>query len=247
MSYMTEERRLIQETAREFAMREVLPIANKLDPLQEDMPMSLRDKMAEMGYFGIIMPEEYGGMGLGCFEYCLITEELARAWMSVASIIARGNGMIGWTAMTDEQKKMYLPKIARGEMVGAFAMSEPNTGSDIASLSCRARNGVFEPTARARERESFGEHQPLDEEDLIDVGLPIQARAVVRFLDADAGELLLPGAQHVRLHLGEVAHLLSPKQLRRHRRQYIRALSGAASAPGCGWECPGSRRPRAAD
>ncbi len=89
MSYMTDERRMIQETAREFAMREVLPIANKLDPLQEDMPMSLRDKMAEMGYFGIIMPEEYGGLGLGCFEYCLITEELARAWMSVASIISR--------------------------------------------------------------------------------------------------------------------------------------------------------------
>ncbi len=139
MSYMTEERRLIQETAREFAMREVLPIANKLDPLQEDIPMSLRDKMAEMGYFGIIMPEEYGGLGLGSFEYCLITEELARAWMSVASIIARGNGMIGWAAMTDEQKKTYLPKIARGEMLGSFAMSEPGTGSDIASLTCRAR------------------------------------------------------------------------------------------------------------
>lgn len=139
MSYMTEERRLIQETAREFTMREVLPIANKLDPLQEDIPMSLRDKMAEMGYFGIVMPEEHGGLGLGCFEYCLITEELARGWMSVASIIARGNGMIGWTAMTDEQKKTYLPKIARGEMLGSFAMSEPDTGSDIASLKCRAR------------------------------------------------------------------------------------------------------------
>jgi alkylation response protein AidB-like acyl-CoA dehydrogenase len=139
MSYMTEERRLIQDTAREFAMREVLPIANKLDPLQEDIPMSLRDKMAEMGYFGIIMPEEHGGLGLGCFEYCLITEELARGWMSVASIIARGNGMIGWAAMTDEQKKTYLPKIARGEMLGSFAMSEPSTGSDIASLRCRAR------------------------------------------------------------------------------------------------------------
>src|SRR5581483_886479 len=138
MSYMTEERRLIQETARDFAMREVLPIANKLDPLQEDMPMSLREKMAEMGYFGILMPEKYGGLGLGCFEYCLVTEELARAWLSVASIIARGNGMIGWTAMTEEQKMTYLPKIARGEMIGAFAMSEPNTGSDIASLTCRA-------------------------------------------------------------------------------------------------------------
>ena len=139
MSYMTDERRMIQEAAREFAMKEVLPIANKLDPEQADMPMALRDKMAEMGYFGILMPEEYGGMGLGCFEYCLITEELARAWMSVSSIIARGNGMIGWQQMSPEQKKMYLPRIASGQFLGAFAMSEPSTGSDISSLSTRAK------------------------------------------------------------------------------------------------------------
>ena len=139
MTYMTDERRMIQEAAREFAMKEVLPVANKLDPVQGDIPMDLRDKMAEMGYFGIIMPEEYGGLGLGCFEYCLITEELARAWMSVASIIARGNGMIGWRQMSPEQKKAYLPRIASGEFLGAFAMSEPGTGSDIAGLSCRAK------------------------------------------------------------------------------------------------------------
>ncbi|AEF88658.1 Butyryl-CoA dehydrogenase [Delftia sp. Cs1-4] len=139
MTYMTEERRMIQEVAREFAMKEVLPIANKLDPIQGDIPMELRDKMAEMGYFGILMPEEYGGMGLGCFEYCLVTEELARAWMSVSSIIARGNGMIGWQHMSPEQKKQYLPRVARGEFVGAFAMSEPGTGSDISSMSTRAK------------------------------------------------------------------------------------------------------------
>jgi alkylation response protein AidB-like acyl-CoA dehydrogenase len=139
MSYMTDERRMIQEAAREFAMKEVLPVANKLDPIQGDIPMALRDKMAEMGYFGIIMPEEHGGLGLGCFEYCLITEELSRAWMSVASIIARGNGMIGWRQMSAEQKKAYLPRIARGEFLGAFAMSEPGTGSDISSLSTRAK------------------------------------------------------------------------------------------------------------
>ena len=139
MTYMTDERRMIQEAAREFAMKEVLPVAHKLDPVQGDIPMDLRDKMAEMGYFGIIMPEEYGGLGLGCFEYCLITEELARAWMSVASIIARGNGMIGWRQMSPEQKKAYLPRIASGEFLGAFAMSEPGTGSDIAGLSCRAK------------------------------------------------------------------------------------------------------------
>ena len=123
MSYMTDERRMIQEAAREFAMKEVLPIANKLDPVQGDIPMDLRDKMAEMGYFGIIMPEEYGGLGLGCFEYCLITEELARAWMSVASIIARGNGMIGWRQMSAEQKSAYLPRIAGGYFGGGLGLA----------------------------------------------------------------------------------------------------------------------------
>ncbi|HJV84173.1 MAG TPA: acyl-CoA dehydrogenase family protein [Noviherbaspirillum sp.] len=139
MSYMTEERRMIQEAAREFAMREVLPIANKLDPVQGDIPRELIGKLAEMGYFGITIPEEYGGLGLGCFEYCLITEELARAWMSVASLIARGNSLIGRKGMSEEQKKRYMTRMARGEFLGAFALSEPNTGSDVASLSCRAK------------------------------------------------------------------------------------------------------------
>jgi alkylation response protein AidB-like acyl-CoA dehydrogenase len=139
MGYMTEERRLIQASAREFAMREVLPIANKLDPEQGEIPMALRDKMAEMGYFGITIPEEYGGMGLGCFEYCLITEELARAWMSVASIIARGNGVSASRGMNEEQKHRYLSRAARGEFLAAASLSEPNAGSDVANISCRAR------------------------------------------------------------------------------------------------------------
>ena len=82
MTYMNETRELIQKTAREFSMKEVLPVANELDKVKGDIPMSLRDKMAEMGYFGIRISPEYGGLGLGIFEYCLITEELARGWMS---------------------------------------------------------------------------------------------------------------------------------------------------------------------
>ncbi len=139
MSYMTEERRMMQEAAREFTMNEVLPVANKLDPEQGDIPMSLRDKLAEMGYFGILIPEQYGGAGLGSFEYCLVTEELSRGWMSVASLIARGNSLIGSHAMNEEQRGRYLSRMAKGEFLGAFSMSEPNTGSDVASLSCRAR------------------------------------------------------------------------------------------------------------
>ncbi len=138
MSHMTEERRLIQDSARAFSMNEVLPVANKLDPEQGDIPMDLREKLADMGYYGIMIPEEYGGMGLGCFEYCLVTEELSRAWMSVASIIARGNGMIASNGFTEEQKRRWLPRMAKGEWLGAFSMSEPNAGSDVANISCRA-------------------------------------------------------------------------------------------------------------
>lgn len=139
MSYLTEEHRLIQESAREFALREVMPVANELDPVQGEIPMELREKLAEMGYFGITIPEEYGGLGLGVFEYCLIAEELARAWMSVASIIARGNALSGSRYMSEEQKRAILPRVARGEYLSAFALSEPNAGSDVANLSCRAR------------------------------------------------------------------------------------------------------------
>lgn len=138
MSFMTPERREIQEHAREFTRREIIPIAGKLDAEQADIPMALREKLAEMGYFGILIPEEYGGLGLGCFEYCLVSEELARGWMSVGSIIVRGNLLIGSQQMSDEQRKRYLTKMATGEMVGAFAMSEPDVGSDVASVACRA-------------------------------------------------------------------------------------------------------------
>ena len=136
--YMTQERQLIQEVARNFTMKEVLPVANELDPVQGMIPDELRAKLAAMGYFGILVPEEYGGMGLGCFEYCLITEELARGWMSVASLIARGNGMFGADFMSESQRREWLPKCASGEYLAAAALSEPDTGSDLASISCRA-------------------------------------------------------------------------------------------------------------
>ncbi len=137
MTYMTEERRLIQQTAREFAMKEVLPVANELDKVKGSIPMELRAKMGELGYFGILIEPEYGGLGLGSFEYALVTEELARAWMSVASIIARGNGL-GLRHARAEQKRQYLPPMARGEYLGAFALSEPDAGSDAAAVSTRA-------------------------------------------------------------------------------------------------------------
>lgn len=136
--YLTEERLMIRDTAREFTLAEVLPVANALDPEQGEIPMSLREKLADMGYFGIRVPEEYGGSGLGCFEYCLVAEQLARGWMSVASIIARGNGTLTMDLLSEEQKARLMPKVVAGEYLGAMSLSEPDTGSDLASISCRA-------------------------------------------------------------------------------------------------------------
>ncbi|MBZ8134800.1 acyl-CoA dehydrogenase family protein [Afifella sp. IM 167] len=138
MDMMTDQRRMIRETARDFARREILPVAKKLDPIEGDIPMELREKIAELGFFGIIVPEEYGGMGLGSYEHCMVTEEFARAWMSVGSIIAHGSAMACSVGLNDEQKQYYLPRIARGELIGAGSFSEPGVGSDLASLQCRA-------------------------------------------------------------------------------------------------------------
>ncbi len=136
--YMTDERRMIQEVARDFTMKEVLPVANELDPVQGDIPMELREKMGEMGYFGIRIPGEYGGLGLGVFEYCLIAEELARGWMSVASIIARAGGVMGVVGWPLEKRIELTKKAAKGEYLAAVALSEPDAGSDLANVSCRA-------------------------------------------------------------------------------------------------------------
>ena len=107
------EREALQAEARRFAMEEVLPLANELDPQKAEIPRSFLTRMGEQGYFGITIPKEAGGMGLGVFEYCMIAEELARAWMSVASIIARAQGM-GTQYGDEENRRARLAQSARG-------------------------------------------------------------------------------------------------------------------------------------
>ncbi|MFK0111967.1 acyl-CoA dehydrogenase family protein [Streptomyces sp. NPDC091217] len=127
----------IQAEARRFAEQEVVPVADQLDRHKSEMPRSLIEKLGKQGYFGILVPAEYGGMGLGVFEYCMIAEELALGWMSVASIIARAQGM--GTGFDDAAKRRrLLERSARGEWIGAAALSEPGAGSDLAGVSTRA-------------------------------------------------------------------------------------------------------------
>ena len=137
--YLTEERLMIRDMARELTHNEVLPVANRLDPEKGEIPQDLIDKMGELGFFGILIPERFGGLGLGYFEYCLVAEELARGWMSVASLIARGNLFYhSIPGATDEERVEKTRLMARGKYLGAFSMSEPNVGSDVASVACRA-------------------------------------------------------------------------------------------------------------
>ena len=133
----TPEREALQKQARAFALDEVFPVANQLDPRRGEMPRALIDRMGELGYFGLLIDTTHGGMGLGVFEYCMVAEELARAWMSVASILARAQGM--GTAVADPARRdELLRRSARGEWIGAAALSEPEAGSDLAGVSTRA-------------------------------------------------------------------------------------------------------------
>ncbi|NEM06813.1 acyl-CoA dehydrogenase family protein [Geodermatophilus normandii] len=133
----TPEREALQQQARRFASDEVLPVANELDPQKGLLPESLLARMAELGYFGITVPAEHGGLGLGVFEYCMVSEELARAWMSSASILARSQGL--GTAVADAaRREELLRRSAKGEWIGAIALSEPDAGSDLAGVSTRA-------------------------------------------------------------------------------------------------------------
>ena len=137
--YLTAERIMMRDMAREFTRDEVTPIANRLDPERGDIPRELISRMGELGFFGILIPEEYGGLGLGAFEYCLVAEELARGWMSVASLLARGNEFYKWIPGTPAERRQKIAAMLRGDYLGAGALSEPQTGSDLSSVATRAR------------------------------------------------------------------------------------------------------------
>jgi alkylation response protein AidB-like acyl-CoA dehydrogenase len=137
--YLTPERIMMRDVARQFVRDEVLPTANRLDPVKGDIPAELIAKMGELGFFAILIPEEYGGLGLGAFEYCLVAEELARGWMSVASIIARGNSFYRSIPGEGEELRRKIERMAKGQYLGAAALSEPGTGSDLSGVTCKAR------------------------------------------------------------------------------------------------------------
>jgi alkylation response protein AidB-like acyl-CoA dehydrogenase len=135
--WATPTRLALQQDARAFARDVVLPVADELDPVKGEMPVELLGAMAAEGWFGLTIPSDAGGLGFGVFEYCLVSEELARAWLSVASILARGQGL-GTQVVDDSRRLDLLKKSAKGEWIGSIALSEPDAGSDLAGVSTTA-------------------------------------------------------------------------------------------------------------
>ena len=142
---LTDVQQEILSTVRTFVDKEIMPHATELEH-KDEFPDAIVEGMKEMGLFGLTIPEEYGGLGESLLTYALVVEEIARGWMCVSGVI-NTHFIVAYLIMqhgTDEQKQRLLPKMATGEMRGAFSMSEPDCGSDVA--------GDQAPRRRARRR-----------------------------------------------------------------------------------------------
>ncbi len=142
---LTEEQQEILAAVREFVDERIIPVANALEHADE-YPTAIVEGMKEMGVFGLMIPEEYGGLGESLLTYALVVEEIARGWMSVSGIINTHFIVAYMLAQhgTQEQRQRYLPRMATGEVRGAFSMSEPHCGSDVAAIRTRAVRGPGE-------------------------------------------------------------------------------------------------------
>lgn len=133
---LSDQQLLIQQTIRDFAENEIRPVVMKYDESQE-FPMEIFKKLGEMGFMGILVPEEYGGSGLGYIEYALIVEELSKVDPSVSLSLAAHNGLCTNHILlfgNESQKKKYLPDLAAGKKIGTWCLTESVSGSDARSL-----------------------------------------------------------------------------------------------------------------
>ncbi|WP_406020555.1 acyl-CoA dehydrogenase family protein [Nocardioides sp. NBC_00850] len=142
----------ILKTVRQFVDEKVIPVAQELEHADE-YPTEIVEGLKELGIFGLMIPEEYGGLGESLLTYALCVEEIARGWMSVSGVI-NTHFIVAYMLMqhgTEEQKQKYLPKMATGEVRGAFSMSEPGLGSDVSAVSTKATkqaDGSYEITGQ---------------------------------------------------------------------------------------------------
>jgi len=136
---LTEDQTEILKAVRTFVDEQIIPVAQELEH-SDTYPQEIIDGLKELGVFGLTIPEEFGGLGESLLTYALVVEEIARGWMSVSGVI-NTHFIVAYLLMqhgTDEQKQKYLPRMATGEVRGAFSMSEPGLGSDVAAVSTKA-------------------------------------------------------------------------------------------------------------
>lgn len=136
----TPDQDLIRKSVREFAEREIAPYATAWDR-EERFPWEVVEKIKPLGYFGAPLPVEYGGMGLDAISYAILLEEIARADSSIRSIISVNCSLVGLTIAkwgSEEQKQRWLPALSNGDTFGCFGLTEPDSGSDAASMKTRA-------------------------------------------------------------------------------------------------------------
>ncbi|MFB0960293.1 MAG: acyl-CoA dehydrogenase [Flavobacteriales bacterium] len=137
---ITENQQMIADMVKDFAKKEILPSVMKWDESQE-FPVEVFKKAGELGLMGVLVPEEYGGSGLGYFEYIQIIVEISKVCGSIGLSVAAHNSLCTNHILTfgsEEQKKKYLPKLATAEHIGAWGLTESNTGSDAMRMKCVA-------------------------------------------------------------------------------------------------------------
>ena len=138
---LTEEQELFRRTVREFAEREIVPIAHELDE-KEEYPRATVAKMAELGLMGLLVPEAYGGAGASTLDYALAMEEISWADASHSVVMSVTNSLVCEPILrfgTPAQRQRFLPALAQGTYVGAYCLSEPTSGSDASNMSTQAR------------------------------------------------------------------------------------------------------------
>jgi len=137
---LTDQQKMIRDTVREFARSKVAPVAAELDRT-ERYPTEIMDELGKLGMMGIMVPKEYGGAGLDTVTYSLVVEELSKACSSTGALTSVHNSFAPYIIFkwgTEEQRKEFIPPLARGEVYGAFAATEPNAGSDLGAMQTTA-------------------------------------------------------------------------------------------------------------
>ena len=136
----TEEQKMIQDAARDFARKEIGPVAAQLDE-EEKFPAEIIKKLGQLGFMGMTIPTQYGGAGYDTLSYVLALVEIAKKCASTAIIMSVNNSLVCYPIFefgTDEQKKKYLTPLAQGQKLGAFSLTEPNAGSDAGNQQTTA-------------------------------------------------------------------------------------------------------------